>query len=83
MRSSLSCDSSAGTEITSWIDIETEEPIKYQGKCRYINSSIFEYSQTILVKEVPLGIDGTVICEVPLKLGNNILNLDNCKGTRP
>ena len=72
MYSSLSGDSRAGTEITSWIDVETEEPIKYQGKRRYINSS-----------DVPLGIDDTIIYEVPFKFGNNILNLDNCKGTRP
>ena len=83
MYSSLSGDSRAGTEITSWIDVETEEPIKYQRKHRYINSSVFIYLQPISVKELPLGIDDTIIYEVPFKFENSILNLDNCKGTPP
>ena len=78
--SSLSVDSREGTEIASWMDAETEEPIKYQRKRRYINYSVFKDLQAISVKEVPLGMDGTIIYEVPQ---NNILNLDNCKGARP
>ena len=60
------------------MDADTEEPIKYQGKHRYINSSVFKDLPTILVKEVPFGTDGTTIYEVPQK---NISNLGNCKGS--
>ena len=72
--SSLSDNSHTGTEITSWMDAKIEEPVKYQG---YINSSVFKDLQSISVKEVPLGIDGTIIYEVPQ---NKILNQNNCKG---
>ena len=59
---------------------KTEEPIKCQGKRRCISFSIFKDLQVISVKEVPLGIDYTMIYEVPQ---NNILNLDSCKGAWP
>ena len=54
--SSFSGGSRARTEINSWIDAETEESIKYQGKGRYINCSVFKDLQAISVKEVPLGV---------------------------
>lgn len=78
--SSLWGNSHTGTEITSWMDAETEEPVKYQGKRRSINFSVFKDLQWISVKQVPLGIDGTIIYEVPQ---NKILNQNNCKGLWP
>ena len=74
--SSLSGDLCAGTEITSWVDAEIEEPIKYQGKRRYINSSVFKDLQAISVKHTII-CDDTIIYEVPQ---NNICGLDNCIG---
>ena len=74
--SSWSWSWSAETEVNSCIDTETEKPIKYQGKRKYINSSIFKDCQTISLKELPRDIDSTVIYEVPQ---NKISSLYNCK----